>query len=65
MKRVLIVVALVVVVAAIVGLAPYRPWLGFFPGHSELRDLTRVEELKAAFNEDAGSARLVMLLSPT
>ena len=30
-----------------------------------LRDLTAVDQLKVAFNEDAGQIRLLLILSPT
>ena len=32
---------------------------------SALHDLKNVDELKAAFNEDSGKPRLLVLLSPT
>lgn len=35
------------------------------PGVSGLSDLQGLEELKAAFNRDVGTVRLVLLLSPT
>jgi hypothetical protein len=34
-------------------------------GAPALRDLERVDELKALFNHDRGKTRLVLLLSPT
>lgn len=35
------------------------------PDEVGLTDLTSVEQLRAAFNEDRGTARLLLLLSPT
>jgi hypothetical protein len=35
------------------------------PASPVLRDLRSVDELRSAFNRDAGKVRLVLLLSPT
>jgi hypothetical protein len=52
------VVAVLVVGLKVVGPAKAPPGV-------KLGDLNSVEELKTTFNSDAGSTRLVLILSPT
>ena len=35
------------------------------PGQTPLRDIHDIETLRAEFNEDAGTSRLIILVSPT
>lgn len=59
----------VVVVAAVVGVRSYSgeflARLGEHGASATVVELHDVDQLKAAFNADAGTARLVVLFSPT
>jgi hypothetical protein len=52
------VVAVAAIIAAVIG--AYRP-----NPSVTLNDLSNIEELSARFNQDKGSPRLLLLLSPT
>lgn len=47
------------------GLPETQAGPGTRSGDVALRDLTGVDQLRAAFNRDQGSPRLLLLLSPT
>ncbi len=58
------------IVAALLTSSAWSAWLTRpittrAPGVTSLRQLSGVEELKAAFNRDVGRPRLVLLFSPT
>ena len=59
------VIALIILAIAL-SLAVYfetRPRLA--PGQAPLTDIQNIETLRAAFNQDAGKTRLIILVSPT
>ncbi len=54
---------IICLVLAVAGIATV---LSFYPAPSvPLTDLTSVEDIRAQFNRDKGSPRLILLLSPT
>jgi hypothetical protein len=66
-----LVVAAVLVLLLIPVLVVARPYLGAIFGlglsahDTTLTDLRSIDDLRARFNRDAGSPRLVLLVSPT
>ncbi len=62
MKRLMLVTCIVVVVLAGISVAVFV-WRT--DGESNWKYLSSVEELQNRFNEDEGSIRIVLLLSPT
>ena len=62
-RRLAVLAVLVSVVGATVALS--RPWSHGTGDDVALTDLTAVDELRARFNQDAGTPRLILVLSPT
>jgi hypothetical protein len=67
-----LVAAVVLVLLLIPGLVVARPYLGAVlglgfgaGGDASLVDLRAIEDLRARFNADEGSPRLVLLVAPT
>jgi hypothetical protein len=66
-----LVAAAVLVLLLIPVLVVARPYLGAIFGlelggqHTTLTDLRSIEDLRASFDADAGSPRLILLVSPT
>ena len=70
LRRLLAVVVIAAVLFALVlPNLPYIPYVGRPWPHSssgaKLTDIQSVEDLQARFNQDSGSTRLILLLSPT
>ena len=59
-------ILILTVLLAAIFLAVYfetRPRMA--PGQAPLSDLSNIETLRTQFNQDAGKARLILLVSPT
>ena len=59
------IIAIVAVISIALILFTYKPWQEVAASPTTLADLHDIQELQTLFNQDEGTPRLILLLSPT